>query len=134
MEINNMRYDIILQRLRPHAKWSFVTSFNSGQISRKADGSIAVGHDEPILESYAAIIWNDATELQPTEQECADEWDIYQLENTTKEQREAQLKSDIATDRATYTNTVIDEKQITLEILARRVKWLENEIRQMKGL
>jgi hypothetical protein len=69
-----MRYDIILQRLRPRAKWSFVTAFNSGQISRKADGSVTVGQDEPILESYAAIIWNDATELQPTEQECADEW------------------------------------------------------------
>lgn len=50
------------------------------------------------------------------------------------QQRQQQQAADIETGRITYADTIIDADHITLSSLARRVMWLENELRQLRGL
>jgi len=45
-----------------------------------------------------------------------------------------ELDAVIQADRDLYSDVIIDAKAVTLEQLAERVKWLENEIRDLRGL
>lgn len=76
-----MRFDQILSRLAPDAQWSFQTKTQAAALSRRAGETEATLREEtvPILDDYAAIIWNDVSP-KPTLQECETEWAIMQVE------------------------------------------------------
>lgn len=52
---------------------------------------------------------------------------------TADQQKQQQRATDIAAGRQIY-DVPLDEKSITLEGLALRIKWLEEELRDLRGL
>jgi hypothetical protein len=87
-----MRLDKILARLTPTAAYTFETTTQKVLVRRGPipEGETTVPQVEldeivPILDSYAAVIWNDQLISKPTEAECIAEWTIMQNEDTLKE-------------------------------------------------
>ena len=75
-----MRFDKILARLTPTAKFTFATTTQTVIVRRGDNPPIEEVEIVPILDDYAAIIWADAIIKKPTLLQCAAEWDIMQLE------------------------------------------------------
>lgn len=70
-----MRFDQILGRLTPKAKFDFKTTTQT-ILSRKPGDSQPkeVEEEVRIYDDYDAIIWNDTVITQPTPEECEIEW------------------------------------------------------------
>lgn len=75
-----MRYDQILNRLEPDAKYTFKTTTQEVMVKRGTDTPVIEYETVPILDSYDAIEWTDTIIAKPTETECADEWLVMQTE------------------------------------------------------
>ena len=81
-----MRFDIILQRLAPNAKYDF-TTIEQSYLSRKPGDKEPVERVETVrvYHEYNKIIWNDELIIKPTLKECEIEWDIIQKEEADDE-------------------------------------------------
>jgi hypothetical protein len=78
----SINYETVLKRLRPGGDWGFVQIQSSGVDSRRSwDGDFAPDTNlEYDRFSYSSVVWN--TTAVVTEQECADEWAVYEAEIT----------------------------------------------------
>ena len=128
-----MRYDIVLADLTPTARYTFATTTQDVWVRRGTEPGTIETETVPILDSYAAIIWADTVTRQPTDAVCIARWDAMQAAKAIEELRLQALQDAIDTARVTYP-APIDPNTIMLATLARRVAWLENEIKQLRGL
>ena len=76
-----MRYDEILPRLVPNAKYEFGT-ITETRLSRLPGDNKPTEREEQVTvyDDYTAIIWLDVVVRQPTLAECEAEWSVIQRE------------------------------------------------------